>query len=82
MGVSAHEPKLALDGGINGTEKLVKVIKKSSVLLKTNGKLIIEIGMNQKYKILDSLKKNNFFNSKVIKDLSKNDRCIVSSKIS
>ena len=82
LGVSAHEPKLALDGGINGTEKLVKVIKKSSVLLKTNGKLIIEIGMNQKYKILNFLKKNKFFNNKVIKDLSKNDRCIVSSKIS
>ena len=80
LGVSKYEPKLALDGGINGTEIIMKVIKKSSYLLKKNGKLIIEIGINQKYKLVNFLKKNNFFINKVVKDLTKRDRCIVSTK--
>ena len=80
LGVSKYEPKVALDGGINGTEMLMKVIKKSSFLLKNNGKLIIEIGVNQKYKLVNFLKKNNFFINKVVKDLTKRDRCIVSTK--
>ncbi len=81
LGVSKYEPKVALDGGINGIEMLMKVIKKSSFLLKNNGKLIIEIGINQKYKLVNFLKKNNFFINNVIKDLAKRDRCIVATKI-
>ena len=81
LGVSEYEPTKALNGGINGTEILIKVVEKSSKLLKINGKLIIEIGNNQKYKVNEILKKNNFFINKVIKDLSGKDRCIVSTKI-
>ena len=80
MGVSTYEPKIALDGGMYGTEILMKVIKNSSVLLKNNGKLVIEIGINQKYKLMNFLKQNNFFVNKVIKDFAKRDRCIVSTK--
>ena len=81
LGVSEYEPLKALNGGINGIEIIFKVILKSSKLLKKNGKLIIEIGNNQKYKVNEILKKNNFFINKVIKDLSGKDRCIVSTKI-
>ena len=81
LGVSAYEPRVALDGGINGTEILMKVIKNSSVLLKNNGKLIIEIGTNQKYRLMKFLRQNNFYINKVIKDFAKHDRCIVSTKI-
>ena len=80
LGVSEYEPLKALNGGINGIEIIFKVILKSSKLLKKNGKLIIEIGNNQKYKVKRILKKNNFFINKVIKDLSGQDRCIVSTK--
>tara|TARA_B100000989_G_scaffold128745_1_gene95610 strand:- start:132 stop:971 length:840 start_codon:yes stop_codon:yes gene_type:complete len=80
LGVSTYEPKIALDGGMYGTEILMKVIKNSSVLLKNNGKLVIEIGINQKYKLMNFLKQNNFFVNKVIKDFAKRDRCIVSTK--
>ena len=82
LGVSDHEPLKALDGGIDGIEILVKVIFKASQLLKINGKLIIEIGSNQKYKVFKILKKYNFYINKTIKDFSKYDRCIVSTKIS
>ena len=81
LGVSEFEPCKALDGGVNGTEILRKVIIKASQLLKTNGKLIIEIGSNQKYKVINLLNNSNFFINKIIKDLSNHDRCIVSTKL-
>ena len=81
LGVSEFEPCKALNGGVNGTEILRKVIIKASQLLKTNGKLIIEIGSNQKYKVINLLNNSNFFINKIIKDLSNHDRCIVSTKL-
>ena len=75
------EPKLALDGGLDGLSKIRKVIKKSSELVKLNGKLIIEIAHDQRKMVKRILIENGFFVNKVIKDLSKNDRCIISTKI-
>ena len=82
MGVREYEPYNALNGGINGTEMLMKVVVKASQLLKVNGKLIIEIGKNQKYKMIKFLNTNNFFVKKIIRDLSGHDRCIISVKLS
>ena len=79
--IKFHEPKLALSGGYDGFKGIKKVINKSKKLLKYNGKLIIEIGDEQKKKSLVLLKKNGFYINKVCKDLSGKDRCIVSTKI-
>ena len=79
--VKGFEPKLALDGGKDGFSKITKVISKTSTLLKRNGKFILEIGFGQKNRILNILKKNNFFINKVLKDYGKKDRCIISTKI-
>ena len=79
--VKGFEPKLALDGGKDGFSKITKVISKTSTLLKRNGKFILEIGFGQKNRILNILKKNNFFINKVVKDYGKNDRCVISTKI-
>jgi len=81
LGVSEYEPLKALNGGSNGIEILMKVILRASQLLKINGKLIIEIGYNQKYKVIKLLKKNNFFVNKIVKDFSNIERCIVSTKL-
>ena len=81
LGVSAYEPDLALNGGIDGIEIINKVILNSSKLLKINGKLILEIGYDQKYKVTNFLKKNKYFINYVKKDLSKLDRCILSTKL-
>ena len=81
LGVINYEPKIALDGGLDGLEVIKKVISKSKYLLKLNGKLILEIGSDQKYKVTSFLKKKNFFINKIIKDYGKNTRCIVSTKI-
>ncbi len=76
-----YEPKIALDGGLDGLEIIKKVISKSKHLLKINGKLILEIGYDQKYKVIKLLKEKNFFINKIIKDYSNYARCIVSTKI-
>ena len=54
------EPKLALNGGIDGLSEIRKVINKSSELVKKNGKLILEIGFNQKNIVKKLLKKKVF----------------------
>ena len=75
------EPNLALNGGLDGTLKIFKTIKKASKLLKKNGKLILEISHNQRTKVIKLLKQKGFYINKTIKDYAQNDRCIVSTKI-
>ena len=79
--ISNYEPKLALYGGLDGLSVFRKVITKSSKLIKKNGKLILEIGFDQKDKIKNILKENKFYINKVFKDFANNNRCIISTKI-
>ena len=79
--VIGFEPKQALDGGIEGLTEISKVINGSSELIKKNGFLILEIGFNQKRKVKKILENKGFYIKKILKDLSNNDRCIVSMKI-
>ena len=79
--VLKFEPKLALDGGLDGLLVIRKVIKKSSELIKRNGKFILEIGFDQKNKVIKLLNEKGFYINSTIKDYAKNDRCIVSTKI-
>jgi release factor glutamine methyltransferase len=75
------EPRLALNGGLDGLSEIRKVIKKASELVKKNGKFILEIGFDQKNKVINLLKKESFYINSILKDLAKNDRCIVCTKI-
>ena len=75
------EPKLALSGGLDGFSKIRKVISKAGILIKKNGKFILEIGFNQKNKVKKILKEEGFYINKAIKDYGNNDRCIISTKI-
>ena len=79
--VAEFEPRQALDGGLDGLSEIRKVIKKSSELVKRNGKFILEIGFDQKNKAINLLKKEGFYINSTHKDLADNDRCIVSTKI-
>ena len=79
--VAAFEPKLALNGGLDGLSEIRKVIKKSSELIKKNGKLILEIGFDQKNKVIDMLRNYGFYINSAQKDLANNDRCIICTKI-
>ena len=75
-----HEPKSALDGGIDGLDLIKKVIYKSNHLLKRNGLLVIEIGFNQYRKVADILKRSKFREIGTEFDYNNNVRCIISTK--
>lgn len=79
--VAEFEPRLALNGGLDGLSEIRKVIKKSSELIKKNGKFILEIGFDQKIKVIKLLKKEGFYINSAQRDLADNDRCLVSTKI-
>lgn len=79
--VIGYEPRIALDGGLDGMSEIRKVINTASKLIKINGKLIIEIAFNQKDKIISLLKNKEFYINKIVKDYSGKDRCVVSTKI-
>ena len=75
------EPRIALDGGLDGLSEIRNVIKKSSELIKKGGKFILEIGYDQKNKATNLIKKERFYIDSVEKDLANNDRCIIATKI-
>ena len=79
--VAKFEPKLALDGGLDGLSAIRKVIRKSSELIKKNGKFVLEIGFDQKNKVISLLREKGFYINGVKKDIANNDRCIISTKI-
>ena len=79
--VKEFEPRIALDGGLDGISEIRKVIKKSSELIKKNGKFILEIGFDQKNKVIKLLNKEGFYINSTPKDLANNDRCIICTKI-
>ena len=79
--VIGFEPRLALDGGLEGLSVIQKVIEKSSKLIKKNGILVLEIAFDQKKRVIEILKKEGFYIKKFMKDLARNDRCITAIKI-
>ena len=79
--VSKFEPRLALDGGIDGFSEITKVVGKTKDLIKKNGLFIIEIGFKQKEQVIEILNKKGFYIKKIIKDYAGIDRCIISYKI-
>ena len=79
--VKLYEPRIALRGGMDGYSNIRKVIIKSSKLIKTRGKFVLEIGNEQINFVKSILKSNGFYINKIVKDLAKNYRCIISTKI-
>ena len=80
--VNLYEPSIALDAGIDGFREIKKLIFKSKNLLKTNGKLIFEIGKGQDMFSKFFLKMNGFFINKISQDINSIPRVVVSTKIS
>jgi release factor glutamine methyltransferase len=45
--VQAFEPRLALDGGVDGMDLLAEVVRRGSVWLRPRGSLLLEVGGDQ-----------------------------------
>lgn len=71
-----NEPKIALDGGIDGLDFYKNILANSRKYLKENGTIAMEIGYNQRKAVTD-LFKTQYENVYCKKDLSGKDRVIV-----
>ena len=56
--VKLFEPSLALDGGTYGISVIEQLVRKSSILLKKKGKMIMEVQSESIFKISNMLKRN------------------------
>lgn len=73
-----NEPHIALDGGKDGLKFYKIIIEEAKKYLKENGKLILEIGYDQKEEVENLIKQSGQYKKiEVIKDLSQNDRVII-----
>jgi len=79
--IRLYEPKTALNGGIEGTDILKKVIFFSKKKLKKNGLLGLEIGNNQFENIKKILVKNSFLIVDTFKNIDQDVRCLISMKL-
>ncbi len=76
-----NEPKIALDGGIDGLKFYRIIVNKSSEYLNDNGKIFLEIGYNQKDSVFQLIKNSGKYEKfECIKDLAGNDRVIIIEK--
>ena len=72
------EPKLALDGGIDGLDFYRKIIKEADEYLKFGGFLCFEIGFDQKEDVIKLIEEQGKFKSTYSKkDLCDNDRIVI-----
>ena len=76
-----YEPKIALDGGVDGLDLIKKVIYKSNHLLKRKGLLALEIGHNQYKRVSEILRYNGYREISKECDFNLNIRCIISTKV-
>ena len=73
-----NEPHIALDGGKDGLKFYKIIIEEAKKYLKENGKLILEIGYDQKEEVENLIKQSRQYKKiEVIKDLSQTDRVII-----
>jgi release factor glutamine methyltransferase len=73
------EPRIALTPEGDGLEAYKYILNGAKKLLKPNGKLILEIGYNQRDDVSYLLKSNNYKAITVIKDINNKDRIISAS---
>ena len=74
--VAKYEPRIALDGGVDGLDFYRRLIEDSPQLLLNGGFLAIEIGHNQA-EAIKQLAKSKFNHVEIFKDLSNHNRIVV-----
>lgn len=74
--VRDFEPRLALDGGLDGLDFYRKITPASKKYLRENGLLIYEIGYDQGKVVADIMIKEGFKQVSIKKDLQKHNRVV------
>ena len=76
------EPKLALDGGLDGLNFYRRIINDAPNFLASGGLLAVEVGFNQSADVKNLIVANgNFERVETLKDLANIDRVVVAQKI-
>ena len=81
LDIKLYEPKIALQGGVQGVDFLCKIITLASKILKIKGLLALEIGDNQFHILAKQLKKNRF---KILDKyilINRQARCLLATKL-
>lgn len=78
--VKNFEPKLALDGGKSGLEFYERIAKQAKDFLKEKGKIILEIGFDQKQDVVRIFKDSGFELLVEKPDLARRDRVLCFTK--
>jgi release factor glutamine methyltransferase len=73
-----HEPRLALDGGVDGLDFYRRIFREAPSHLKTDGFLMLEIGFDQKDELEKIIRSSQIFEVKeIIKDYNNINRVLV-----
>jgi release factor glutamine methyltransferase len=81
LDIKLYEPKIALQGGVQGVDFLYKIIDLASKILKINGLLALEIGDNQ-FRILAKylkIKRFKILDKYIL--INKQVRCLLATKL-
>ena len=75
--VKNHDPILALDGGKDGLNSYRKLAEITPNLLKTNGCILLEVGIGQAADVNTIFQAQGFITLKILPDLSGIPRCLL-----
>lgn len=74
--VKDYEPRIALDGGVDGLVLINRLIDQASSALKPRGKIFLEIGCHQADPVKDRLRTAGFREPSVRKDIAGRERIV------
>ena len=66
--VIAYEPRLALDGGVDGTRLLARAVREAAGLLRRGGSLVVELGGDQAERIRPVLDETGYHDVELFHD--------------
>ena len=81
LDIKLYEPKIALQGGVQGVDFLCKIITLASKILKIKSLLALEIGDNQFHILAKYLKENRFKILDKYTLINKQVRCLLATKL-
>jgi release factor glutamine methyltransferase len=79
--VAEFEPKLALDGGMDGLDAYRALIPQLQMHLGSSGWVVLEIGKGQEFAVQQLMSEHKLENFSIAKDYQGIDRCVIAQRI-